>query len=272
MRSNHLVGIAFLVLCLGAFSACDGQDTAANTDSAPFPTADSVDTIDDGDETPATDATETTDGEDAPITGVSGDTRFTHKMMKSTGENLMASLAYECPQCSFEQWLSIEPPEGWSKGPAQVIAFTSGEMRSKPSFDDVPSAVDFLDEIPGEEYELIAKNLDGRIIESKAGRMVVEAQVMRDTVLRWDAGKRVHELTDPEGNIFVLFTYQVDPENVVIPDFEDPYLMGLFIPPEGWTYTSRVLEEELVLDTPDVATVLAIRGEMSSTWEKRQLP
>lgn len=31
----------------------------------------------------------------------------------------------------------------------------------------------------------------------------------------------------------------------------------------------RTIEEALTLDTPDVATVLAIRGEVVSTWELR---
>ena len=68
---------------------------------------------------------------------------------------------------------------------------TFGELRSLPSFEGVPAAVDFIDEVPGDEYQLIAKNLDGRIIEIGSNGIVVEAQVMRDTQLRFDAGRRV---------------------------------------------------------------------------------
>jgi hypothetical protein len=39
-------------------------------------------------------------------------------------------------------------------------------MRSTPSFDGVPDTVDFIEEVPGNEYQLIAKNLDGRLIEA----------------------------------------------------------------------------------------------------------
>jgi len=194
---------------------------------------------------------------------------FTHKMMKQTGENQFAALAYDCPQCTFEQWLAIEPPEGWTKGPAQVLVADSGELRSWPSFEGVPDTMDFIEEVPGNEYQLIAKNLDGRIIEISADGVVVEAQVMRDTQLRFDAGRRVHELTDPEGHVFVLFAYEVDPTNVVIPDFDDPEFLADFSPPTDWTYASRVLEEALVLDTTNIATVLAIRGTVTSTWERR---
>ena len=190
-------------------------------------------------------------------------------MMKQTGENMFAALAYDCPQCTFEQWLAIETPEGWTKGPAQVLLADSGDLRSTPSFDGVPDTMDFIEEVPGNEYQLIAKNLDGRLIAVGAEGFTVEAQVVRDTLLRFDAGRRVHELTDPDGNVFVLFAYEVDPHNVIIPDSQDPELLGDFTPPDGWTYASRVLEEALLLDTPDIATVLAIRGEVTSTWEMR---
>ena len=194
---------------------------------------------------------------------------FTHKMMKATGENMFASLAYECPQCTFAQQQAIVAPEGWTKGPTQVAVFTSGEMRSRPSFDGVPDAVDFLPEVPGDEYQLIAKNLDATIVERGASGIVVIAQVMRDTLFRFEAGLRVHELTDPEGNVFVLFAYGVDPADPTLPDIQDPNLLDDFTAPEGWTYGSRLLEEELLLDTPDIAQVLAIRGQQDSTWEMR---
>ena len=194
---------------------------------------------------------------------------FTHKMMKRTGENMFASLAYECPPCTFEQHGAIVPPDGWTKGPSQVAVFSSGELRSTPSFDGVPESMDFIAEVPGNEYVLIAKNLDATIVANGPDGLVVKAQVMRDTLFRYSAGQRVHELTDPDGNVFVLFAYDVDPTNVVIPDFQDADVLGDFSGPEGWVYSSRILDEELLLDTPEIATVLAIRGQTVSTWEMR---
>ena len=194
---------------------------------------------------------------------------FTHKMIKETGENRFASLAYECSVCTFEQWLSIEALEGWKKGPTQVTVFSRAEMRSTPSFDGVPNTVDFLEDVPGAEYQLIAKNLDARIIEIGANGVVVESQVMRDTVFFYDSGTRIHELTSPKGEVFVLFAYGVDPDDLVIPDVQSVDFMSDFTPPMNWVYTSRVLEEMLIIDTPEVATVLAIRNEITSTWERR---
>lgn len=36
----------------------------------------------------------------------------------------------------------------------------------------------------------------------------------------------------------------------------------------GWTCSTRILDEELALDTDGLANVRAIRGDTMSTWEK----
>ena len=110
---------------------------------------------------------------------------FTHKMMKRAGEAPFPILAYECEQCSFDQWTSIEPPEGWTKGPPQLGLFSAehSALRSYPEVEDHPDSVDFLDEVPGNEYRIIAITLSGRLIERGAQGVVVESQVQRDTDL-----------------------------------------------------------------------------------------
>ncbi|MDG2050402.1 MAG: hypothetical protein P8M78_09590, partial [Myxococcota bacterium] len=92
----------------------------------------------------------------------------------------------------------------------------------------------------------------------------------------FEAGRRAHELTDPGGQVYVLLAYQIDVEDRVIPDFQDPESLGDFFPnPDavaaaGWSLESRILEEPLLLDTPDVAKVLVvIRSGHQSTWQKR---
>ena len=85
---------------------------------------------------------------------------FTHKMVKTLEQNLFSSIAYECPECTFEQWESIVPPTGWKKGPAQIGLFSAQDsvMKSRPSVEGHPSAVDFLEDVPGEEYKMIGLN------------------------------------------------------------------------------------------------------------------
>ena len=84
--------------------------------------------------------------------------------------------------------------EGWSKGPAQILLADSGELRSEPTHPDHPSSVDFLEEVPGEEFKLIVINTGAEIIEATESRMVVNASVIRDTILEFNPGRLLHIL------------------------------------------------------------------------------
>ena len=192
---------------------------------------------------------------------------FTHKMILPTGENPFAQKAYECHQCTFEQLESVIPPPGWIKGPTQIVLAT-GTLRSTPC--NVPSTIDFLAEVPGNEYQIIARPRDGRLLELTPQGPIVLTTVERDTELSFPAGRRVHELTSPEGDTYVMFGYGVDSMDVDVSDFSDPGLLDNYPRPTGWRYATRILERELVLDSKGAASVMAFRGSMPfSTWEKR---
>ena len=265
-RMKHLRTLG-LALVLTGLLGCDSDEQAGGAqqaDAGPGTQADASVEPEDASVEP----------EDASQEPQEGGSVFTHKMILKTGENPFASLAYECPQCTFEQWASIEPPEGWSKGPAQEVLFSEAHsaLRSYPEVEGHPDSVNFLDEVPGDEYRVIAITQSGRLVESGLAGIVAEVQVQRDTLLVWTAGMRVHELTDPEGGVFVLFAHHVDSDNVEAADFQSEDALSYFTEPAGWTYSTRVLEEDLELDSDNfdgIVTVLAIRGPINSTWEKR---
>ena len=109
---------------------------------------------------------------------------------------------------------------------------------------------------------------------------MLRADVERNTLLRFDAGRRVHELRDPTGQVYVLIAYQIDAEDRVVPEFQDADVLGNFfsdpdaVAASGWRLESRILEEPLLLDTPKVASVLVVirsGGEHQSTWQKSPL-
>ncbi|MHB1446616.1 MAG: hypothetical protein ACYCTI_00650 [Acidimicrobiales bacterium] len=83
-------------------------------------------------------------------------------------------------------------------------------------------------------------------------------RVNRGAVFFFDAGKPVYELVDPEDTAYVMQAYCIG----VDPSLTEADLMSLSLGdrldlPEGWTYRTRILSEELVVDTSDrVATVL----------------
>ena len=208
-------------------------------------------------------ATPTAPGEPLGI-----ESTFTLKLLRNTGEGPFAQLAYQCDECSFAQHEAVEPPPGFTRAPAQVI-LPIGEGGEAPVAEGFPLSLDLIEEIPGDDFRLIARVIDGRLVEATEDAIIAVAEVMRDTRFLYPAGTRVHELTDPEGNVFVLFAYGVESEDYTSPVFQNADALDGHPLPRGWTYVTRVLEEDLHMDPGGLATVLAIRADVESTWEKR---
>ncbi len=92
-----------------------------------------------------------------------------------------------------------------------------------------------------------------------------ENYVNRGAVFFFDAGKPVFELVDPDGKAYVMQSYCIS----VLPSISLDSLNslgGLLTLPPGWAYQTRMLTEELVVDTSDhLATVLQDELENSYT-------
>jgi hypothetical protein len=93
----------------------------------------------------------------------------------------------------------------------------------------------------------------------------VERHVNRGAVFFFDAGKPVYELVRPDGVAYVLQARCVG----VDPGMSEERLTTLgevLALPDGWSYRTRVLDEELVVDTSaTVATVIQDEFENSYT-------
>lgn len=92
-----------------------------------------------------------------------------------------------------------------------------------------------------------------------------ENKVDRGAVFFFDAGKPVYELVNPEGEAYVMqaLCIGVDPN---ITEASLPSLGERLAMPAGWTYRTRILDEELVIDTTkSLATVLQDEFENSYT-------
>ena len=90
-------------------------------------------------------------------------------------------------------------------------------------------------------------------------------QVNRGSVFFWDAGKTVYELVDPDGTAYVMQALCMG----VDPAMSEETLMSLgsrLAMPKGWSYRTRVLDTELIVDTTaTLATVLQDEFENSYT-------
>jgi hypothetical protein len=91
-----------------------------------------------------------------------------------------------------------------------------------------------------------------------------ERHVNRGAVFFFDAGKPVYELVRPDGVAYVMQAYciGVDPTTT---EASLPSLGDRLALPDGWIYRTRVLDEELVVDTSaTVATV--VQDELENTY------
>ena len=101
---------------------------------------------------------------------------FTLIVLKRTGENLFSNLAYECNECTFEQFKDLTLPRGWRKSPKQII-LPDGELLNHLSFEGISGSLDLIPEIPGDEFKLIAKTLAGNIVDISFSGIMVETKV-----------------------------------------------------------------------------------------------
>jgi hypothetical protein len=88
--------------------------------------------------------------------------------------------------------------------------------------------------------------------------------VNRGAIFFFDEGSPVHELVDPEGLAYVMQAYCIG----VDPTLTQDDLAGLgerLALPEGWSFHTRILAQELVVDTSStIATVL--QDELENTY------
>ena len=91
-----------------------------------------------------------------------------------------------------------------------------------------------------------------------------ERFVNRGAIFFFDAGSKVWELVNPEGKAYVMqaLCIGVDPTNTL--DSLDDLGSKLRLP-DGWSFRSRILDEELIVDTTDHdATV--VQDELENTY------
>ncbi|MDO8388882.1 MAG: hypothetical protein Q7V57_00210 [Actinomycetota bacterium] len=94
----------------------------------------------------------------------------------------------------------------------------------------------------------------------------IERVVVRDTVFLFRAGSEVYELTDPGGQVYVMQSYSQKIDSTMSME-RLPELGTTLQLPEGWTYTSRVLADDLrVLDTDGIAVV--VQDEFQNTYQR----
>ena len=166
---------------------------------------------------------------------------------------------YGCLECTLEEFQSVTPPPGFMRSSAADSPASSAERRPVPDAPGVPETI-FVD---GIEFELFAQVQTAQILDFATQTVI--ADVERDTTFFYDAGSTVHELLDPDGATWLLFVASVEnpiPGVGLDPDLDQLGALDGLPLPDGWTYSSRILSEALVVESGGLAQVFNVGGEI----------
>ncbi len=169
------------------------------------------------------------------------------------------------------QMLNDCPQDLWETLEADVIATEMGALAVKLNgprhwmIDGLGTKVAVVDPVLRDFNGLSMRRIATIALDTPGVVPYTEVHVNRGAVFFFDAGSPVYELVSPEGLAYVMqaLCLGVDP---TISEALLPTLGDRLSPPPGWTYRSRILEEELVVDTTaTIATVLQDEFENSYT-------
>lgn len=170
------------------------------------------------------------------------------------------------------QMLNDCPEELWSTLVAEDIAREMGALFVKLNgprhwmLDGLGTKVAMVEPVMREFNGLLTRRI--AVVDlgnNPQATPYTERHVDRGAVFYFDAGKPVYELVRPDGTSYVMQARCIG----VDPNMTEESLATLgsrLALPDGWTYRSRVLDAELVIDTTaHVATVLQDEFENSYT-------
>jgi hypothetical protein len=194
-----------------------------------------------------------------------GAIEFVLEVRELTGENFFSRNVYLCAPCTPEQFATVTPPPGFEKAPAKLFmpAESTGDL-AVPGPGVAPS-LDLVLDIPGDDFTYIAHVDDGSILGFVPDfGPLATVSVERYVDFRYEAGDVVHELIDPDGFNWILFSFALD----LLDDHDVDQLDALAdLPiPDGWIYVSTVLTEDFVVHSNGLATVFA-QGQFNS-WQR----
>jgi len=190
---------------------------------------------------------------------------YVFEVRELTGENFFSRNVYLCSVCTLEQFASVTAPAGFEKAPAKLFMPAEGTGVPAIPGPGVAPSLDLVLDVPGDEFNYVAHVNDGQILGFASGfGALATAEVERFIQFRYAAGDVVHELVDPDGYNWILFSFALS----LLPSYDVHQLDSLAtLPiPSGWTYTSRVLTDDLVIDSNGLATIFA-QG-LYNSWQR----
>jgi hypothetical protein len=154
-------------------------------------------------------------------------------------------------------WDALSPEAGWEVAPARVRLWDVVVSILPPPPEGLPAVLNF----GGYTLNYGAEVIEGTIISF--GPVFATASVERQTVLTFNAGTVVHEVTDPNGFRYTLFTAEVGVAEAY--DLTQEGSLDSLAFPSGWTYSSRTLTDDFPQDSNGLAIVFVGPG---TSWQR----
>ena len=150
--------------------------------------------------------------------------------------------------CSDEAWYAIDPATIQAENDATFVDMNG------PRYFVVDGTVDTGDgtgtgaasggETTPRQFGDVTMMLLATTEATEESSAYVPDLVERTTTWTFEAGTEVYELTDPDGNVYTMQSYSLIEDRTIT--FEDlPTLGDRLDLPDGWSYSSRVLDEPL---------------------------
>ena len=89
--------------------------------------------------------------------------------------------------------------------------------------------------------------------------------VIRSTTFVYKTGEEIYQLNDPEGRIYIMQSLNQANDSTPLADAGLAGLGGQLSLPEGWSYSSRVLESSFILRAEGTAS--ALRDDFGNTYQ-----
>lgn len=97
------------------------------------------------------------------------------------------------------------------------------------------------------------------------------ATVLRNNTWLFYAGRRVYELTGPDGNRYIMQSYsQIVDENLQLEDLES--LGARLALPSGWSFSTRVLVESLAVAPESGSGARVVQDDLANSYQQYDEP
>lgn len=171
----------------------------------------------------------------------------------ATGAEADVYSTWTLNECPAEQWNAIDMAVVAAEQGALIALANGPRYWSMDSVTKTPMSEQVFATFGEIEMLRLATVSLGPVAD--LGKPYLPRAVDRETVFTYAAGSTVHELTAPDGSVYVMQSWSQQVE----PTLDEAALVDLtprLTLPEGWTYSTRVLTTELRVETMDQAAMV----------------